>query len=70
MAESRLLVNTIQDVTVVTFRNSTLLDSAVIDAIGRELYALVDEKAIRKIVLDFSGVNFPRRIPTTRTSDG
>ncbi|MBE0628095.1 MAG: STAS domain-containing protein, partial [Burkholderia vietnamiensis] len=29
-----------------------------IDAIARELYAIIDEKASRKIVLDFSGVKF------------
>ncbi len=58
MAESRLLVNSIHGATVVTFRNSTILDSAVIEAIGRDLYALVDEKATRKIILDFTGVNF------------
>ena len=58
MAESQLLVHTIQDATVVNFRNGAILDSLVIDAIARELYALVDEKAVRKIVLDFTGVKF------------
>jgi anti-anti-sigma factor len=58
MAESKLLVHAIQDVTVVTFRDSTMLDSGVIEAVGLELYALVDEKAVRKIVLDFSTVKF------------
>lgn len=58
MAESQLLIHAIQDATIVNFPNASILDSMVIDAIGRELYALVDEKASRKIVLDFSGVKF------------
>lgn len=58
MAGSQLLVQTIQDVTIVNFRNSSILDSAVIDALSRELYAMVDDQASRKIVLDFTAVNF------------
>ena len=58
MADSQLLVHTVQDATVVTVRGGSILDSLVIDAIARELYALVDEKATRKIVLDFAGVKF------------
>ncbi len=58
MAESQLLVHTIKDAVVVTFRHVSILDSLVIDAIARELYALVDDRAVRKIVLDFAGVKF------------
>jgi anti-sigma B factor antagonist len=58
MADSQLLIHTIQDATIVNFRAASLLDSLVIDAIARELYALVDEQAARKIVLDFSGLTF------------
>jgi len=58
MADSQLLIHTIQDATVVNFRTPSILESLVIDAIARELYALVDEQAARKIVLDFGGVTF------------
>ncbi len=58
MAESKLLIHAIHDALVVNFRDSSLIDSILIEAIGKELYALVDEKAVRKLVLDFSSVNF------------
>jgi len=58
MADSQLLIHRISDATIVNFRTGSILDSQVIDAIARELYALVDEKASRKIVLDFAGVKF------------
>ncbi|MFW6154411.1 MAG: STAS domain-containing protein [Planctomycetota bacterium] len=58
MADSHLLIHTIKDAVVVNFRQGSILDSLVIDAIARELYALVDERAARKIVLDLTGVKF------------
>jgi anti-sigma B factor antagonist len=58
MANSQLMVHNIQDATVVNFRQTSILDSAVIDAISRELYAIIDEQATRKLVLDFSQVKF------------
>ncbi|NLF30669.1 MAG: STAS domain-containing protein [Planctomycetes bacterium] len=58
MAESQLLIHTIKDAVVVNFRHGSILDSLIIDAIARELYALVDARAARKIVLDFGGVKF------------
>jgi len=58
MAGSQLLVHTIQDATVVNFRQASILDSAIIDSIAQELYALIDEKAVRRLVLDFANVKF------------
>lgn len=58
MPESGLVISQIQDVTVVSFRNRSILDSVGVEAISRELYALVDEQARKKIVLDFSNVRF------------
>ena len=58
MAAGNLVISDIQGVTVVNFRNSSILDSVVVESIGNELYALVDEQARRKIVLDFSAVRF------------
>lgn len=53
-----LVIMPMQDVSVVDFQNTRILDAPVIEAIGRELYTLVDEQARRKIVLDFSKVQF------------
>lgn len=56
--DSRLLIHEIGDVTVVNFQEASILDSLLIQKIADELYALVDQKARRKIVLDFSRVKF------------
>ncbi len=58
MPGSHLIVHSIQGVTVVDFGASTMLDAGIIDAIGQELYTLVDEKAAKRIALDFSKVRF------------
>ena len=58
MAVIGLVITQIRGVTVVNFRNSSILDSVAVDGIGQELYPLVDEKAVRKLVLDFSSVRF------------
>ena len=58
MVDSGLTVHAIRDATVVNFRSSSILDSTVIEAMGRELYALVDERAARQLVLDFTNVRF------------
>ena len=58
MAPSGLVVTEIYGVTVVNFRHASILDGATVESIGDELYALVDEKARRKLVLDFTQVKF------------
>jgi anti-anti-sigma factor len=58
MSGSRLFVHNLQGATIVGFGASTMLDSAVIEQVGQELYALVDEKATKRIVLDFDNVRF------------
>lgn len=58
MAVSGLVITQIQGVVVVNFRNQSILDGASIDAIAAQLYALVDQQAHRKIVLDFNAVRF------------
>lgn len=40
-------------ITVVNFRDSNILDTALVEAMARELYALVDQQAQRRIILDF-----------------
>ncbi|MEE8169169.1 MAG: STAS domain-containing protein [Phycisphaerae bacterium] len=56
--DSRLLVQGIGDVTIINFQDASILDTVQIDRIADELYGLVDQKARRKIVLDFSAVKF------------
>jgi len=45
-------------VTVVGFKDVSILDVVTIQNIGRELYGLVEEREKRKLVLDFSDVRF------------
>jgi len=58
MAASGLVINQIYGVVVVNFRNQSILDGASIDAIAADLYALVDQQAHRKVILDFTAVRF------------
>ena len=58
MAVSDLVVSETQGVTVVSFRNPSILDSAAVEKIGDELYAIVEQQAKRKILLDFAQVRF------------
>ena len=55
---SGLAIVPIRDISLVDFRHQSILDAPVIEAIGRELYALVDELARKKIILDFTKVQF------------
>jgi anti-sigma B factor antagonist len=45
-------------VTIVAFQDMSILDSVVVEEISQQLYGLVDQKALRKITLDFSNVRF------------
>ena len=56
MPSDDLVIVDMQGVTVVTFRGTSILDALAVDAIGRTLYDLVDQRACRKIVLDFAQV--------------
>ncbi|MBI5722528.1 MAG: STAS domain-containing protein [Planctomycetes bacterium] len=53
-----LLITKILDVVIVNFGNSAILDGTAVEAIGKEIYALADEQAHRKVVLDMSAVRF------------
>lgn len=53
-----LVISTVSNVTTVTVRDRTLVDGAAIDAIADRLYALVDQEDRRKILIDFSAVQF------------
>ena len=54
----KILVQTMWDVTVVDFQEARLLEAQQIEAIGRELFRLVDEMDRKKLVLDFAKVQF------------
>ena len=56
MPTSGLVISTYGGVTVVNFRDRSILDGPAVDAIGKDLMALVDEQAQRKIILDFAEV--------------
>ncbi len=57
-ARANLLIQTIREVTIVNFGDSSILDTLQVEQIGQELYALVDVKDRKKLLLDFSKVRF------------
>jgi anti-sigma B factor antagonist len=54
----RLEVEDINDVTVVNFTDKKILDEQNIQIIGEQLFSLVDELGRRKLVLNFSNVEY------------
>ncbi len=56
MAEMKLLEDTVGDVIVVDPNERYIRDPDVIERFGDALYALIDRRGLRKIVLDFSKV--------------
>ena len=56
--ERRLDVSDVGDVSVVRFRDKTIMEDPGIQEIGRELYGLVERDNRKKVLLDLSGVSF------------
>lgn len=54
----RLEVEHIGDVTVVNFVDRKILDEQNIQVIGEQLFSLVDEEGMKKILLNFSNVEY------------
>ena len=54
----KIVVQKVADVTVVDFQEPRLLEVQQIDAVGEQLYRLVDQMDRKKLVLDFSKVQF------------
>src|SRR5437762_7662439 len=54
----RLEVEDIGDVTVVNFTDRKILDEQNIQIIGEQLFSLVDELGRRKLILNFSNVEY------------
>ena len=59
MAEqSQLKIEESEGVTIVGFRDASILDMETIQRVGRELYEVVETPEKRKVVLDFCEVRF------------
>ncbi|MEI8196346.1 MAG: STAS domain-containing protein [Phycisphaerae bacterium] len=56
--ENELVIQQIKQVTVVSFQNVSVMDSANIEALGHSLMDLVQKQDHRDLVLDFSPVRF------------
>ena len=54
----RLDIEEVGDVTIAKFIDKKILDENNIQIIGSQLFALVDEDARAKIILDFSNVEY------------
>lgn len=58
MPASRLVIQEYAGVAVVTFTDSSILDSATIDQLGKDLYHLTDDLNKQKLIVDFTNVKF------------
>jgi anti-sigma B factor antagonist len=56
--QRRLEVSKTGEVSVVTFTDQKILDEATIQELGAELFALVEQDNRKRILLDFTGVEF------------
>lgn len=54
----RIDIDEIGDVTIATFLDKKILDETNIQVIGNQLFGLVDEDDRKKIILDFSNVEY------------
>lgn len=57
-APRRLDVETIGDVTVARFADKKILDEGNIQMIGNQLFSLIEEEGVRRLILDFSNVEY------------
>ena len=58
MAGNRLKVEQIADVAVVYFLDKRILDEPTIQAIAEQLFSLVDDQQQRKLLLNFTNVEY------------
>jgi len=54
----RIEVEDIGDATIVNFVDKKILDARIIELIGKQLFALVDEQGRRRVVLNFQNVEY------------
>lgn len=57
-APTNLLIQKISDVTIATFQEQRLLESQKLEALGEELYRLVDQMDRKKLIVDCTKVQF------------
>lgn len=55
---SALKLEDVANVTVVGFRDASILDALTIQRIGKELYDIVEAQGKKRVVLDFGDVRF------------
>ncbi len=55
---ANVLIQKIGDVTIVTLQEARLLESHQLDALGQELYRLVDQMDRKKLIVDCTKVQF------------
>ncbi len=58
MANRRLELSTVGDVTVVKFVDRKILDEGTIQELGQELFALVEKEGRKALLLNFGTVEF------------
>ncbi len=58
MGTNNVMIQRLGDVTLVTLQDSRLLESQQLDALGQELYRLVDQMDRKKLVVDCTKVQF------------
>jgi anti-anti-sigma factor len=56
--KSYLEIQPVGDISVVSFTINKVLDEQVIEAIGKQLFSLVEDKRVLKIVLNFQKVEY------------
>lgn len=57
-APANVMIQKINDVTIATIQEARLLESRLLDAIGEELYKLVDQMDRKKLIVDCTKVAF------------
>ena len=55
---NRIRVSNVADVVLVQFVDRKILDEAIIQELGRELFGLIEEDGCTKLLLNFSSVEF------------
>jgi anti-sigma B factor antagonist len=56
--QSRLIVQFLKDVTVVTFTDSSIVDAQLIESLRREMFGLVEKQNPCKLILDLGKVQY------------
>ena len=56
MSTSSIVIQTIKEVTVATIDDTAIVDAPRLEAMAAGLYALVDDRACKKLIVDFTKV--------------